>query len=86
MIDKVLPQLEKSTAAKLEATVIRQLKTQFQTTGKQALIVSGTNINEIVRRTQYNLQFVVHVVLVVFGFQRHLTNMMFAMFSRMRFD
>lgn len=77
MIEKVLPQLEKSTAAKLEATVTRQLKTQFQTTGKQALIVSATDINEIhiVRRTQYNLQSVVHVVLVMFDFQRHLTNM-----------
>jgi hypothetical protein len=75
VIEKVLPQLEKSTAGKLEATVTRQLKTQFQTTGKQALIVSETDINEIVRRTQCNLQSVVHVVLVMFGFQRHLTNM-----------
>jgi len=39
--DKALNQLEKSVGSKLEATVARQIQTQFQTTGKQALQVSS---------------------------------------------
>ncbi|KAF6141322.1 hypothetical protein GIB67_008499 [Kingdonia uniflora] len=35
--DKTVNQLEKSVNAKLEATVARQIQTQFQTAGKQAL-------------------------------------------------
>lgn len=37
--EKVVPQLEKVVGAKLEANLGRQLQTQFQTTGKQALQV-----------------------------------------------
>jgi enhancer of mRNA-decapping protein 4 len=40
VVEKVLPQLEKSTISKLEATMTKQLTTQFQTTGRQALQVS----------------------------------------------
>jgi len=36
-----LNQLEKSVGSKLEATVARQIQTQFQTSGKQALQVSS---------------------------------------------
>lgn len=36
-IEKILPQFEKTTLARLEAAMIRQLKTQFQTTGRQAM-------------------------------------------------
>jgi len=39
--DKALNQLEKSVGSKLEATVARQIQTQFQTSGKQALQVSS---------------------------------------------
>lgn len=39
MMDKMLPQLEKSVGAKLEGTVTRQIQTQFQTIGRQALQV-----------------------------------------------
>jgi enhancer of mRNA-decapping protein 4 len=39
MADKMLPQLEKSVGAKLEGTVTRQIQTQFQTIGRQALQV-----------------------------------------------
>ncbi|XP_022886515.1 enhancer of mRNA-decapping protein 4-like isoform X1 [Olea europaea var. sylvestris] len=35
--DKAVNQLEKSVSSKLEATVARQIQTQFQTSGKQAL-------------------------------------------------
>lgn len=38
--EKMLPQLEKSVGAKLEGTVTRQIQTQFQTIGRQALQVS----------------------------------------------
>lgn len=37
--DKAVNQLEKSVNSKLEATVARQIQTQFQTSGKQALQV-----------------------------------------------
>jgi enhancer of mRNA-decapping protein 4 len=37
--ERMLPQLEKSVGAKLEGTVTRQLQTQFQTIGRQALQV-----------------------------------------------
>jgi enhancer of mRNA-decapping protein 4 len=37
--ERMFPQLEKSVGAKLEGTVTRQLQTQFQTIGRQALQV-----------------------------------------------
>ena len=43
--DKAVNQLEKSVNSKLEATVARQIQTQFQTSGKQALQVSQRNSN-----------------------------------------
>lgn len=38
--DKLLPQLERLILGKLEVSISRQLQTQFQTVGKQALQVS----------------------------------------------
>lgn len=38
--DKMLNQLEKSVNSKLESAMARQIQTQFQTSGKQALQVS----------------------------------------------
>lgn len=37
--EKVLPQIEKMVVSKLEATMTKQLKFQFQTSGKQSLQV-----------------------------------------------
>lgn len=37
--DKAVNQLEKTVNSKLEATVSRQIQAQFQTSGKQALLV-----------------------------------------------
>jgi hypothetical protein len=37
--EKVMPQMEKMVLSKLEATMTKQLKFQFQTSGKQALQV-----------------------------------------------
>lgn len=38
--EKLLPQLERLILGKLEVSISRQLQTQFQTVGKQALQVS----------------------------------------------
>lgn len=37
-------QLEKTVSSKLEATVARQIQSQFQTSGKQALQVISSSI------------------------------------------
>lgn len=42
--EKLYPHLEKSVGAKLEGTVTRQIQTQFQTVGRQALQVSKFHI------------------------------------------
>lgn len=40
--EKVLPQLEKIVISKLEVTMTKQLKFQFQTSGKQSLQVRSS--------------------------------------------
>ncbi len=42
--ERMFPQLEKSVGAKLEGTVGRQLQSQFQTIGRQALQVRSHGI------------------------------------------
>jgi len=41
--EKVLPQIEKMVISKLEATMTKQLKYQFQTSGKQSLQVRSSS-------------------------------------------
>lgn len=42
--EKAVSQLEKSVHSKLEATVARQIQSQFQTSGKQALQVIASSL------------------------------------------